>query len=113
MKISASSIVGILLLPSAALAAIGGRCSHVVGSELDESWGICITRKECDKYGGDSSWVGYCPNDGNSVRCCFITDCDKKDRSICNWTSKCPKDVGKITRNHCPGGDNYACCNFN
>ena len=89
-----------LLLPAVARATIGGRCTHVTGSEFDESWGICITRAECNKYGGDSSWIGFCPNDGNNVRCCTITDCDKKGGSICQWTSKCPVKEGDafITR---------------
>jgi hypothetical protein len=96
MKIFALS-AAILLLPCAALAAINGKCTDIVGSELDTSSGICVTRKTCDKYGGDSSWVGYCPYDGKDVRCCFIESCDNK-QGFCDWTSDCSKEGGSTAR---------------
>ena len=91
------TLLAVFLLPSAALAAINGKCTEIVGSELDTSSGICVTRATCNKYGGDSSWVGYCPYDGKDVRCCFVDNCDN-DKGFCGWTSDCSREGGSISR---------------
>lgn len=60
----------LLLLAPAALAITGGKCRGK-GAPAN---GIYLGYKECGRYGGKSYTQPYCPDDGDSIQCCVISN---------------------------------------
>ncbi|KAK4220843.1 hypothetical protein QBC38DRAFT_449681 [Podospora fimiseda] len=86
------SILVLVTLPVAALAAINGRC---YGSAATGKWkesGICVKTSTCNAYRG-SYKNNACPDDAADVKCCLVgitpnaaTNPCEPD-SWCTWTS--------------------------
>lgn len=66
------SLVVFSLFPLSALATVNGRC--VKGSDpLYNNFGICVSTKNCKKYGGH--WKSdLCPYDGEDIKCCVVEE---------------------------------------
>ncbi|KAJ3039891.1 hypothetical protein HDV00_011674 [Rhizophlyctis rosea] len=99
-------LTSLLLFAMAASAAINGHCSHGIKD------GICVDTSKCKAPKGH--YVKYisnnnCPYDGNSIKCCEVTECGPDSDGICKWTADgC--SGGKFVSGYCPGGSNYKCC---
>ncbi|KXJ90361.1 hypothetical protein Micbo1qcDRAFT_226264 [Microdochium bolleyi] len=99
----------VLLLASPARAALNGRCTGDVGNP-HKLFGICVATSTCKKYKGTTVNDG-CPNDGDDIKCCWISSCYDGRSSHCQWTSqKC--EGGVFVPDQCPGNSNYKCCDY-
>ena len=100
MSIKIKAIISLLMILPFAMSAVNGRCG---GS------GICIEESTCYAYKGRTV-SGLCPNDPNSIKCCFNMKCDTSTmiNGICKFVSDCT--THNIFSNLCPGGTNFKCC---
>jgi hypothetical protein len=78
-------------------AALNGHCTDNSNPPLGPgSWpadGICIHTSTCKSAGGVSA-SGWCPDDPEDIKCCYVNTCDKshgEGYSYCEWTDhRCP-----------------------
>ncbi|KAH7033735.1 uncharacterized protein B0I36DRAFT_212939, partial [Microdochium trichocladiopsis] len=97
-----------ILAATPAFAAVNGRCTGNVANP-HKLYGICVSTATCEKYDGTTVNNG-CPNDGNDIKCCWITSCYDGRSSNCQWKNQ--QCESGVKTGYCPGKENYQCCDF-
>lgn len=82
-------------LSGSVLAVINGRC-HNPSTGAAYEYGVCVRTADCQAKGG-YTLNGWCPSDGNGVKCCIKSDCHPtRTDDNCMFITECNRRHGQI-----------------